>query len=41
MQKPKTEMKNHYRVAAMTMEVKTYINGGEESLHDCCYGTGG
>ena len=25
----------------MALEVKTYINVGEESLQDCCYGTGG
>ena len=25
----------------MALEVKTDINGGEESLLDCCYGTGG
>ena len=28
-------------IAVMALEVKTDINGGEESLQDCCHGTGG
>ena len=36
-----TVVRNHDRIAVMALEVKTDINGGEESLQDCCYGTGG